>query len=39
MNLIITACEEGDPLINYVLHKTSPCYLTIVLSWEGFMQK
>ena len=31
---------EGDPVINHVLHKTSPCiYLTIVLSWEGFMQK
>ena len=25
---------------NHILHKTSPCiYLTIVLSWEGFMQK
>ena len=31
---------EGNPVINHVLHKTSPCiYLTIVLSWEGFMQK
>ena len=26
---------EGNPVINHVLHKTSPCiYLTIVLSWE-----
>ena len=31
---------EGNPVINHVLHKTSPCiYQTIVLSWEGFMQK
>ena len=32
--------EEGDPVINQVLHKTSPCiYLTIVLLWKEFMQK
>ena len=31
---------KGNPVINHVLRKTSPCiYLTIVLSWEGFMQK
>ena len=32
---------EGNPVINHVLHKTSPCIIipNQVLSWEGFMQK
>ena len=31
---------EGSPVINHVLHKTSPCiYLTIVLSWGGIYAK
>ena len=38
--LIQKRAISGKHVINHVLHKTSPCiYLTIVLSWEGFMQK